>query len=418
LTPASGSAHSIPLNAATFAVDLTKLQSDSVFLGTSATVPSGSYTSVTLSLSNPVLWYCVPAAQGTAGCTAGGVTQVTGGGTAPPITTTLTLAANQKAGLGIHFNLAKAITINAQGVPSINLAASNVLSTTALPSTSTSLASGQLDFVDDVTGVINAVSASAQTVTVHTATRGSFTAKAGATTVFSPNCTSQTFSCIQQGQVASLDLALVTDGTFSLLEYDPLAATTGDWVEGMLTTTPSSTTQFQLVANDLVASSTNSLLVTSATTLLGAPVRVTLVNPNVFTIDTKGLTVPAATFGGTDASILLPGQTVAVHVTSFTAGSGNTPAAVNADKLILRFSRVTGIINTATAPTFSIQSLPPLLGLTSPAIVQLSTGSPTTNYDGVTNGSGLTAGQTVSIGALYFGPTAATPFSAAKVRVP
>jgi hypothetical protein len=418
LTPASGTAHSIPLNAATFAVDLTKLQSDSVFLGTSSTVPSGSYTSVTLSLSNPVLWYCVPAAQGAAGCTAGGVTQVTGGGTAPPITTTLTLAASQKAGLSIHLNLAKAITINAQGVPSINLAASNVLSTSALPSTSSSLGTGQLDFVDDVTGVITAVSASAQTLTVQTATRGSLTAKASAATVFSPNCTTQTFSCIQQGAVASLDLALDSDGTFSLLEYDPLASASGDWIEGVVTATPSSTTQFQVVANDLVVSSSNSLFGSGATTLLAAPVGVRLKSPSLFTIDTKGLTVPVTTFGGTDASILLPGQTVAVHVTSFTAGSGSTPAAVNADTLILRFTRVTGLINTASSPTFSILSLPPVFGLVTPAIVQLSTGSPSTNYDGVTGGTGLTAGQTVSINALYFGPTAATPFSAARVRVP
>ena len=418
LTPATGTAQSIPLNSSTYAVDLTKLESDSAFLGTSATVPAGSYTGITLSLSNPVLWYCIPAAQGTAGCTSGSVTKVAAGGTAPPITTSLTLTANQQTGLAINVNLANAITISGQGVPSINLAAANVLSTSSLPATSTSLTTGELDFVEDVTGVIATVSASAQTVTVQTATRGNITAKAGTTTVFSPNCTSQTFSCVQQGQVASLDLALAANGTFTLLEYDPLAATTGDWIEGMVTSTPSSTTQFQLVANDLVASSTNSLFSTSASTLVGVPVQVTLVNPGVFTVDTKGLTVPVSSFGGTDASILIPGQTVAVHVTNFTAASGNTLAAASADRVILRFTRVAGIISAATFPTFSVRSLPPLFGLSAPAIVQLSTGSPSTNYDGVTSGSGLTAGQTVSIRALYFGFATATPFSAAKVRVP
>jgi hypothetical protein len=417
LTPASGTAQVIPLNSSTYVVDLTKLESDSAFLGTSATVPAGSYTSVTVSFSNPVLWYCTLAAQG-AGCAAGSVAKITGGGTAAPIATSLTLASKQQTGLAVNFNLAHAITINTQGVPTINLAASSVLSANSLPSTSTSLTTGQLDFVEDVTGVVTASSTALQTVTVGTATRGGITAKAGTTTVFSPNCATQNFSCVQPGQVASLDLALLADGTFSLLEYDPLAPASGDWIEGIVTTTPSSTTQFQIVANDLVVSSTNSLIASSASVLVGAPVQVTMVNPKVFSVDTRGLTIPATIFGGTDVSILIPGQTVGVHVSSFTAASGTTQATANADTLILRFTRVTGTVTIATALTFSMQSLPPLFGLTAPVIVQLSSGSPSTNYDGITSASGLTAGQTVSIRALYFGPVSATPFVAAKVRVP
>jgi hypothetical protein len=51
--------------------------------------------------------------------------------------------------------------------------------------------------------------------------------------------------------------------------------------------------------------------------------------------------------------------------------------------------------------------------------VQLSTGSPSTLFDGVTSSSNLTVGSTVSISALYFAPTLTPiPFSAAKVRVP
>jgi hypothetical protein len=245
LTPASGTPQNIALNASTYVVDLTKLQSDSAFLGTSATIPVGTYTSVTVGFSNPVLWFCTTSSQTTSGCVPGSVTKVTGGGTAAPITTSLTLAASQQTGLTISFNLANAITINSQGVPVINLAASNVLTAHSLPALSTSLPAGQLDFVEDVTGVVTAFNAAAQTVTVQTATRGSFTATAGTTTVFSPNCTSLNFTCVQQGQVASLDLALAANGTFSLLEYDPLASGAGDWIEGVVTTTPASTTQFQ-----------------------------------------------------------------------------------------------------------------------------------------------------------------------------
>src|SRR5260370_8051267 len=58
LTSSTGSTVNIPLNAANLSVDLTKLQSDSVFLGASATVPPASYTNITVSISNPLVTYC------------------------------------------------------------------------------------------------------------------------------------------------------------------------------------------------------------------------------------------------------------------------------------------------------------------------------------------------------------------------
>jgi hypothetical protein len=268
--------------------------------------------------------------------------------------------------------------------------------------------------------VVTAVNSTTQSVTVKTSTRGSLTAIANTSTVFSPNCTafnlSLSFSsCIVQGQVASLDTALNSDGTLTLLEYDPLAITTGDWVEGLVTAIPSSSTQFQIITNDTVFSTSNSLL--AGKLALATPVNVTLANPSPFLVDTKGLTVSVTTFGGTDASILQPGQTVAVHVTAFTAASGAPPtAAITADALYLRFTRVTGSLASPAAPNVSIQSLPSFFGISSQVQVQLSAGAVTTNYDGVSSSAGLTSGQTASIRALYFGPTTVPAFSAAKVR--
>src|SRR5712664_198586 len=424
LTPATGAAVNIPLNSTTLGVDLTRLQSDSVFLGTSATVPAGSYSSVTVSISNPVITFCTQT-LGNIGCAPNSVATISGGAAAAPkITSTpfpLTLSANQKTGLAINFNLGNALTVNtSQVVTAVNLAATNVLSANALPSTASSLAPGQLDFVEDVTGIVTAVNATTQSVTVHTATRGSLTAVATSSTVFSPNCTafnlSLSFSgCILQGQVASLDMVLNSDGTFTLLEYDPLATATGDWVEGIVTSIPSSSTQFQIITNDLALATSNSLLGTKLNQ--ATPVNVTLVSPSPFLVDSKGLTVPVTTFGGTDASILLPGQTVAVHVTAFTAASGTPPtAAVNADSLYLRFTRLTGSLTSPAAPNVSIQSLPSFFGVSTQVQVQLSAGAVSTNYDGVSSSAGLTSGQTASIRALYFGSTIVPAFSAAKVR--
>jgi hypothetical protein len=433
LTSSTGTNVNIPLNNTTFSVDLTKLQSDSAFLGTSATVPAGSYTSMSVSLSSPVVTFCTQTA-GNTGCASGSVTTISGATAAPKITTApfpLTLTANQKTGLAINLNLGNALTVNSsQVVTAVNLGAANVLSANNLPLASSSVATGQLDFVEDVTGVVTTVNTTTQSVTVKTATRGSLTAVANSSTVFSPNCTafnlSLTFaSCIVQGQVASLDMVLNSDGTLTLLEYDPLSTTTGDWIEGVVTAIPSSSTQFSVVTNDAVFATSGSII--SSSLSFGAAVNVTLVgNPQKpFVVDSKGFVVPTNAFsGGTDSSVLAPGQTVAAHVTAFTAGSGSTLAKASADSLYLRFTRATGTVTGVAPPnTFSMQSFPPFFALTTPITVQLSTGSPSTNSDGISSSSSLTAGQTVSITALYFGPpvgntSTPTPFSAAKVRVP
>ena len=423
LTPTTGSAQNLNLPVP-FEVDFTRLQSDSVFLGTLASIPAGTYT-ITVSVTGPVLYYCTQPNPGTQGCAAGSVAKFTGSPATPAIPTTLVLTTNQKTGLAINFNLQNAITVNTgQVVTGINLNATNAVTANALPSSSNSLASGQLDFVEDITGVVTKATASTQAVTIQTAAHGSFTASANSSTVYSPtSCSTASFACVTVGQIASVDAALNTDGSLTIIEYDPLSTTTNfDVIEGVVTAPPSSSTQFQLVANDLVQASSGSLLSGSLSTLLGAPVNITLITPSGFTIDSKGLTIPTNTFSGTDASILVPGQTVAVAITSFTAASGNILASANANALTLRFSRVTGTSG-GTGLQFPIQNLPPFFGQTLSDLVQVTQGSPpsspSTNYDGVNPSTNpITSGQTVSIRALYFGPSVATPFSAAKVRVP
>src|SRR5207245_2174913 len=136
LTPANGGSNvNIPLNATTYVVDLTKLQSDSAFLGqVLASVPAATYNKITVGVSAVVV--------------------------------------------------------------------------TAATSTS---------------------------VTVRTATHGSITATANSSTFFSPNCTSfslpTTIGCAKVNQIASIDVTLGADGTFTLLDYDPLDASATDWIE-------------------------------------------------------------------------------------------------------------------------------------------------------------------------------------------
>ena len=421
----------MPLNSALYQVDFARLQSDTALLALSTAIPAGTYTNMVVSLSNPVVTYCT-LAPGITGCLAGSVVTL-GGGPATPIIAgapfPLVVTGSQSTGLAVNVNIAKSLTLNVktQAITSVNLGAADVLTAMILPPASSSLSSGSLDFIEDVTGIISLVNATSRSVTVQTATKGSITAIVGTATIVSPNCTTfnlgNTFSCAKQGQVASLDMTLNADGTFTLLEYDPLAITAGDWIEGIIGVPSSSSTQFQFVANDLFLNPSNSLI--GRNLQLGELVRITLVNPMPFVVDTKGLDVPNSTFtGATDASILMPGQTLAVHVVSFTPASGATLAAANVDFVYLRFTRVTGGVASVALPnTFAMQSFPSFFGLSVPATVQLSNGPPSTNFDGVKDATALVVGQAVSIRALYFGPPTGptptpTPFSAAKVRVP
>jgi hypothetical protein len=430
LTPESGGSVNVPLNSDLYEVDLVRLQSDSTLLAVSTSIPTGTYTNMVVSFSDPAVTYCLQT-QGIAGCAAGSVTTLSGPSAMPIITAfpfPLVVTRAQNTGLAISVNIASALAVNAQtqAITSVNLGATNVLTALILPLASSSLPSATLDFVEDVTGIVSSVDEATQSLTIQTATKGPVTAIAGTSTIVSPNCTTfhlgSTFACARQGQVASLDTILNPDGSLTLLEYDPLATMEGDWIEGFIGLPPSSSTQFQLVTNDFVLATNNSVIRNNLR--LGAPVRITLENPKPFVVDSKGLVIPNSSFSGAvDASILTPGQTVALHVVSFTPGTGTTLAVANVDFVYLRFTRVTGSVASAAPPnTFAIQSLPSFFGLTLPVTVQLSNISPDTNFDGVRDASELVSGQTVSIRALYFGPPTGptptpSPFTAAKVRI-
>ncbi len=430
LTPESGGSVDVPLNSALYQVDFTRLQSDTASLALSTAVAPGTYTNMVVSLANPAVTYCTQT-EGMTGCATGSVVTLSGGPATPIIMTApfpLTIAPGKSTGLAISVSIVNALTVNAQtqAVTEINLGAANVLTAALLPPTSSSLPPGALDFVEDITGVVSSVDSATQSVTVQTATNGAITAVAGPSTAVSPNCTTfnlgSTFACAKQGQVASLDTILNSDGTFTLLEYDPLGTTAGDWIEGVVGITPSSATQFQLVTNNFVVAPSKSVI--GSALELGAPVSVSLTNPRPFVVDSKNLNVPNTLFSGaTDASILAPGQSLAVHVVSFTPASDTAFAAASADFVYLRLTRVTGTVSTSAPPnTFAMQSFPSFFGLTGPVTVQLTDGSPGTNFDGVDDASALASEQTVSIRALYFGPPTGptptpSPFSAAKVRV-
>ncbi|HXJ11477.1 MAG TPA: hypothetical protein VNH19_04330 [Candidatus Limnocylindrales bacterium] len=420
LTPsAGGSDVTIPLNNSSFGVDLTRLQSDSAYLGQFInSVPTGTYNQLSVNL-NAVVTYCA-ATSGTPGCNSGSIAQISKAfASATTSNFSFTMGANQQAGLRVVINFANALTVNpaTQAVTAINLTAANVVATATLPPTLSTLSAGQLDYLEDVTGVITAASSSS--VTVQTATRGPITSVITGSTLVSPDClitNLQNQACAPAvGQVVSMDSTLNADGTSSMLLFDPLSLTSVDLIEGIVTSETASSTQFQIVANDVVKANSNSLI---GGLSLGDTVNVSLANLIAgFFIDGKGLPLTSSSFNGSNsATDIHTGQTVMVRVKAFTPKSGSTPASATADAVVLRFTRFAAAATGAGAPQFSVGSLPPFFGFTTLPLVQLGNGNPITYLDGYPSSGSITSGDNLGIRALYFGTNVSPSFSAAKIR--
>jgi len=192
-----------------------------------------------------------------------------------------------------------------QAITNVNLGAGQRPRGNGAPAGSQHLPSSALDFVGDVTGVITSVNGPAQTVVVQTATRGSITATASDSTIVSPNCTTfnlgNTFTCAKKGQVASLDMTLTRKASLAFWNTIRWLSTAGDWIEGhrqftavLVHTIPDGDERRR---NCAIEQPHRTRPLT-----LAAPVLVTLVNPQPFIVDTKGLTVPTSLFSGSTAT--------------------------------------------------------------------------------------------------------------------
>jgi hypothetical protein len=442
LTPTTGAA--VTLTPATPVVDLMRLQSDTAFLGALTNVPSGSYTvQVTLTSQEITFLNDTPSsitANGTP-CAAGAVCTATLAAAGTPSVASFTFNATSggQQGIELDFNLKNAISL-LNGTLSVNFnpaaPSPGVFTAFTLPRTNANLGTNQLELIEDFTGV---VSISGTKVTIASNTRGTLIANSTSASFFDPSpdgsiCpTSSTFTCVKAGQIASVDAFLKSDGTLDLKEFEPLNATQQDFVEGIVYAVSSpGSTQFTIAVTDKVHGATNPLI-----TGLNTGDRLTVnIGTQPFLVDSKGLGVSnccAAEFQNfnaqTTTSAIHPGQTVAVHVTAFTAANGTTLAIATVDTVVLRWSRFRANVASDTSSTINIDTLPTYFGtLTTPQeVVQaFLTGAlgtdGVTNLDGIANTtSGLAATQPVGLRALYLqnpGTNASPVFFVAKVRQP
>jgi len=442
LAPATGTAFTFTPNPAPV-IELMRLQSDSLLVGTLLNVPSGNYSSMSLSLGSPQITFLnntsatITNASSVPGtCVVGAICTLSPSVSGQPqVSTTpfpITLSANAKIGLGIDFNLNNSITVTG-GTMTVTFTpatvGTNVLSAFNLPRNS-SLTGSQLDLIEDFVGV---VSVSGQNVTLTSPTRGTITASTSTNTAFDPDpsgslCATPSSACVVANQVASVDAILNSDGTLSIQEFEPLLNAAKDVVEG--TVVAINQTQFTIVTTDKVQAATGSLI---GGLKVGDPLTVNIaLNPNPFLVDTKGLMVRqnfASVFsnfaGATNTAAIHAGQTVAVHVTGFTAATAVALASCNTDTVTLRWSRFTSTPTTQASPAFNVNGIPAYFNITPTSLFEVETFLGTPGADGVTNLEGIADvnaindSKPVAIRALYLENStnsAAPVFFAAKVR--
>ena len=443
-TTSSGSSTTVNLNPA-LTVDLMRLQTDTVFLGLFPNIPAAQYVSATLFLSgNAKITFLNDSATATISlCPPNTVCPLSVAVSSTPVATVpFTVSQNAVTGIGIDLNLFNTVSIS--GTPAnlvVNFNNANVLSAFTLPRPNSNLAAGQLDLIEDFTGVVTINNQSVTLASAPVTGRGSLTASATSATFYDPDptgtrCPTGTtllVNCVSNNQVASMDVILRSDGTLAIQEIEPLLATAQDTVEGIVVSiNPSSLAQqFTLVVTNLIPAAQSSLI---GSLHIGDALTVNLSNPVFpFLVDQKGLPVQtnfagifANFFNQTSTSAIHLGQVVAVHVTApFTASVGSTIASTFADTITLRWSRLTATLQAPTSPAFNLASFPFYFGLPQGTILTVQTfpvalgTARVTNFDGVLDGSGLLTARPVAIRALFLENTtnSANPvFFAAKVR--
>jgi hypothetical protein len=444
ITLTSSTGATITLTPPSSPIDLVRLQSDSAFLGTLSNVATGTNSTITVALAAQQITFLNDSgvALTSPSCAVNVVCTFNPTANGSPVIT-FSQAISGNTGFGIDFDLANSLTLTGTTltVTLTNSGTTNVLSAFSLPRNS-NLAAGQLDLIEDFTGL---VTVNGQVATITSNTRGTLSATALSTTNFDPDpsgalCPTGTktlATCVSNDQTVSMDAVLNSDGTMSIQEIEPLLplqqTTQQDLVEGTVFSISSpALTQFGIVVTDKIPAATGSLI---GGLNVGDLLTVNLSTTpptNTFLVDTKGLPL-ASQFsadlmnfkGATDTTAVHLGQTVFVHVTAFTAASGTTFASSTVDTVILRWSRFTATPATQSSPAFTITGLPSYfnaaIGVS--LVVQTFPGTPgtdgTTNFEGVTDASQLSASKPVGLRALFLqNSTNSTqhPFFPAKIR--
>ncbi len=386
LTGATLSPGNVSLFSGSTTVELTRLQTDIAYIATAANIPSGNFTSVTLTFANPSLTIENDTASTIGTCAVGSICTMAPTTTANLSTTipltAFTIAPSSAAGLLIDVNLENLLS------PTLGADFSATTVTSFVPAGTGAPPVG----AEDVVGHVASVNASSNTFTLTNAT-GSYSLKANNTSTFFqfPNsaCTTPGFACLQNNQILSVDIGIQSDGSILARNIVFEDSDSSDVeVEGMVTSTNVASQQFNMVVL------TTSSSVTGLS--IGAPATVQYANTpqTPFAIDfvhVDSSQVSTASFSSsfTGPADLVPGQQVSIR------RNGSSTSTIVADRVLLRSSRITATVQSVGAPNITFASLPSLFfghGGVTQIVAQTSITPPTIYYE--INGS-VSAGTNI-----------------------
>ena len=416
-TPSTGTAVSLTLSPTVYPIDLTRLQSDSAFLGT-LSLPAGSYTGASVTFSAPVLTiFNQSGSTLNSTCLTNTICELvlTAGSasiTAAPFP--LTLTSSQATGISLNVDLNTALTLTSNTL-AVSFTTMNAVTSAQLPRTGS--LTGALDVIEDFVGKVTAVSSSSLTVQSSNGVSLQFTLPS-TVVIEDPQglCAALSTACLVANQtVVSVDATVTTTGTLSATSVDLLDATPVDEVEGTVVLNGTVGQFYLVVANKIVASGNGTLAAANP----GDVFLVTLSNPT-FIVDTDEFYNNATVATSTITTLfnsqagLVNGQDVMVQVTAATGSATSADQALTAGLVRLRFTRTTGTVQSVSGNAFTLSNLPPFIGFVTNPLVDTVPGL--TTFDGVMDVSGVTAAQNVSIRALLLNNSTFS-FYAAKVRV-
>ena len=433
LTPSSSSSSPVSVYSPSTITptEITRLETDSTLIVSAASVASGSYTALNLTIgassglfvnySGAPITYTLNGSSST--CVMGAVCQLPAGAAGTiSVPINLTLNGNQNQWIGIDMNLNNAI-VSTNGI-SVNFTLPNVFTATTTPRTG--IPTGSVDTIEDFTGKVTALSNSS--ITIQNAITGqTLTAAVNSSTAYSAapfaysNCNNGTpSSCFLVGAIVSMYANLASDGTLTATELDELDVAATDEVEGVIYPTLQ-TNVVGLILFDKTSASGNTTL-SASTTGYGTPIFLTANTSIGYNIDSGPLTAAPGfnPVGFSGSGDLLAGQVVRAQVSSVT--TSNNQINATASNVLLRWSRIPATLNDVAGNSFTLTNIPAYiaalnttLSLTPQVIIYPSY----TAFDGVTGttDTGFVSGAQLAIRTLYLNNNAPA-FQANKVRVP
>jgi len=378
-------------------IEVKQLETESAFLST-ATVTPGTFTSLTVTFASPELTFKNDTGAALAGCAVGAVCEIKPTGT---LTSTVNFPSS---GIVIMENSPTGIQVdvNPNTILSTTLGVDFSLSGAVSVQELAMKPAGELDDLDDLRGAVQGLDTTNKKFTLHTAD-GDFPITTDSNTEFDfEACAANNFTCLQNNQVVEVDAKLMAGGGFLAKKIEFEDDTEDDELEGIVFKIDDAT-HFEMVVLDELRSVNN--------VNVGNSIVVTLGNPG-FQVKADGLSVPSALQGGfegaTDASQLLPGQTVEIRLTG--PANPGPPVTVTTNRVRLRMTQFTANVKAGSIvpPNFSVDTLPALFTNAGISSIHVQTSS-NTDFEGVSGVTALADGNTVSLRGLLFKNGALSP---------